>query len=59
MGTRVDRQLSFLIEADKLKKVERRSILMDGSRNENSAEHSWHVRWRRWRWPSTPVSRWM
>jgi len=42
-NARVDRQLSFLIEADKLKKVERRSILMDGSRNENSAEHSWHV----------------
>lgn len=42
-NARVDRQLSFLLEADKLKKVERRSILMDGSRNENSAEHSWHV----------------
>ena len=42
------RQLDFLIEADKLKGVERRSILMDGSRNENSAEHSWHVALAAW-----------
>lgn len=37
------KQVKFLCEADFLKKVERRSFLLDSSRNENSAEHSWHV----------------
>lgn len=36
-------RIRFLTEADKLKGVMRRSPLMDGSRFENSAEHSWHV----------------
>lgn len=36
-------QLQFIIEIDKLKGVLRRSYLMDGSRRENSAEHSWHL----------------
>lgn len=35
--------VKFIIEADRLKRVERRVSLMDGSRLENSAEHSWHV----------------
>lgn len=34
---------AFLDEADRLKGVERSSVLMDDSRPENSAEHSWHV----------------
>ena len=34
---------AFLNEADRLKNVERASALMDDSRAENSAEHSWHV----------------
>lgn len=29
--------------ADKLKSVERASLISDGSRHENSGEHSWHV----------------
>ncbi|MBK4214634.1 HD domain-containing protein [Paracoccus caeni] len=33
----------FLCEADRLKSVDRASVLMDLSRAENSAEHSWHV----------------
>lgn len=33
----------LLIELDKLKSVYRKSYLTDGSRNENSAEHSWHL----------------
>jgi len=37
------KQLSFIIEADKLKEVYRKSLLMDASRNENDAEHSWHL----------------
>lgn len=36
-------QLAFLREVDKLKSISRRTSLMDGSRQENSAEHSWHI----------------
>jgi len=35
--------MAFLAEADKLKNVTRRTPLTDGSRLENSAEHSWHL----------------
>jgi putative hydrolase of HD superfamily len=34
---------SLLIELDGLKSVYRKSYISDGSRNENSAEHSWHL----------------
>lgn len=40
---RLARQIDFLIEMDRLKGVVRRSPLADGSREENSAEHSWHL----------------
>jgi putative hydrolase of HD superfamily len=40
---RLARQIAFLIEADKLKSVTRRTPLADASRAENSAEHSWHL----------------
>lgn len=43
MTERLDAQIAFLGEADKLKSVLRASRLHDGSRFENSAEHSWHV----------------
>ncbi len=33
----------FLAEADRLKSVDRRSRLIDDSRLENSAEHTWHA----------------
>jgi putative hydrolase of HD superfamily len=36
-------QLDFVLDADRLKHIERRSRLADGSRRENSAEHSWHL----------------
>lgn len=35
--------VQFLMELDKLKSVERRTRLLDNSRQENSAEHSWHL----------------
>ncbi len=35
--------IAFLNEADRLKCVDRANVLMDNSRPENSAEHSWHV----------------
>jgi putative hydrolase of HD superfamily len=40
---RLDRQFRFLLELDKLKRVERQNVLSDYSRRENSAEHSWHL----------------
>jgi putative hydrolase of HD superfamily len=40
---RLSHQIGFLVEADKLKRVERRTPLTDSSRRENSAEHSWHL----------------
>lgn len=43
MTKRLDSQIAFLREADKLKSVLRASRLVDTSRRENSAEHSWHV----------------
>lgn len=40
---RIDAQMAFLNEADKLKSVIRATTLCDGSRKENSGEHSWHI----------------
>jgi putative hydrolase of HD superfamily len=40
---RFNKQIEFILEADKLKHTLRRTILMDRSRRENSAEHSWHI----------------
>lgn len=43
MSDRIARQFAFLAEADRLKTVDRANVLLDLSRPENSAEHSWHV----------------
>jgi len=40
---RLSRQIEFLVEMDKLKNVVRQTLLVDGARQENSAEHSWHL----------------
>lgn len=40
---RMSEQITFIVELDRLKSVLRRSMITDGSRNENSAEHSWHL----------------
>ncbi|MEE8121516.1 MAG: HD domain-containing protein [Anaerolineales bacterium] len=40
---RFDQQIRFILEIDKLKSVIRQSYLLAGARQENSAEHSWHV----------------
>ncbi|CAN5330878.1 HD domain-containing protein [soil metagenome] len=40
---RLKRQLDFIVELDKLKRILRQTLVMDGSRQENSAEHSWHL----------------
>ena len=43
MTDRLEQQIAFLNEADKLKSVVRATTLCDNSRYENSAEHSWHL----------------
>ena len=40
---RLDKQIAFLLEADKIKNVFRRTYNADLQRKENSAEHSWHL----------------
>jgi putative hydrolase of HD superfamily len=40
---RLQQQIEFMLEIDKLKHISRRTILTDRSREENSAEHSWHI----------------
>ena len=40
---RFRRQIEFMLEIDKLKNILRKTILIDRSRRENSAEHSWHI----------------
>ena len=40
---RFQKQIEFILEADKLKNTLRRTIITDKSRRENSAEHSWHI----------------
>jgi putative hydrolases of HD superfamily len=39
----IRRQLAFLSELDRLKSVIRQSPLINRTRRENSAEHSWHL----------------
>ena len=40
---RLQQQMEFIQEVDKLKKIGRQSYLTDSSRKENDAEHSWHL----------------
>lgn len=40
---RLDQQLTFTAEIDKMTSILRRTILIDKSRRENDAEHSWHI----------------
>ncbi|MHA2378907.1 MAG: HD domain-containing protein [Candidatus Thorarchaeota archaeon] len=40
---RLEQQLRFIVEIDKLKKIVRQSALVDRSRQENDSEHSWHI----------------
>lgn len=41
--SRLEAQIAFVLELDRLKQVLRQTVLLDGSRQENSAEHSWHL----------------
>jgi putative hydrolase of HD superfamily len=40
---RLKKQIDFIVEIDKLKHILRRTVLIDKSRRENDAEHSWHL----------------
>ncbi len=39
----MDSDVKFLLELEKLKSVYRKSYIIDKTRQENSAEHSWHL----------------
>ncbi|MCI8797415.1 MAG: HD domain-containing protein [Dorea sp.] len=43
MDKRIERQLAFSLEIDKVKNVFRQTHLSNSGRNENDAEHSWHM----------------
>ena len=40
---RLDQQLKFSAEIDQMTQILRRTLLVDKSRRENDAEHSWHI----------------
>jgi putative hydrolase of HD superfamily len=42
-GRRLAQQIDFILEIDRLKSIVRRTPLLDRSRQETDAEHSWHV----------------
>lgn len=46
--SRLEQQLNFVKEIDKLKRVQRKSFVSGSRRLENSAEHSWHVAMMAW-----------
>ena len=41
--TRLEQQIRFITEIDKVKNIFRQTYLADGKRKENDAEHSWHI----------------
>lgn len=43
MNDKLEKQLQFIIEIDKLKNILRRTKLIHADRYENDAEHSWHL----------------
>ena len=43
MDNRLQQQMEFILEVDKIKNIGRQTYLSDGQRKENDAEHSWHL----------------
>ncbi|WP_066630075.1 HD domain-containing protein [Labilibacter marinus] len=43
LASRFQQQLSFITEIDQLKQIIRQTLLLDSSKQENDAEHSWHM----------------
>ncbi|GAB6988851.1 HD domain-containing protein [Paenibacillus pini] len=48
MSERLQQQIEFIREVDKLKSVLRQSYIMDQTRRENDAEHTWHITLMAW-----------
>lgn len=40
---RLEQQIDFILEVDKLKSITRQTYILDGERKENDSEHSWHL----------------
>ncbi len=40
---RLRKQIEFLVTIDRMKEILRRTVLIDKSKRENDAEHSWHL----------------
>lgn len=43
MNKRLEQQIQFILEMDKLKNIFRQSYIIGTGRKENDAEHSWHL----------------
>jgi putative hydrolase of HD superfamily len=43
MNERLEKQIRFILEVDKLKEVFRQTVCTQSRRSENDAEHSWHL----------------
>lgn len=43
MEKQLVKDMDFIVEIDRMKSIIRQTGLMDGSRRENDAEHSWHI----------------
>ena len=43
MEDRLEKQIAFIREIDKEKFIQRMTLLTDGKRRENDAEHAWHL----------------
>lgn len=43
MCDRLKKQIDFILEVDKAKEIFRRTLISNGERYENDAEHSWHL----------------
>lgn len=43
MNDRIDKQMAFALEIDKVKNIFRQTHLSNNGRRENDAEHSWHM----------------
>ncbi|HHV46867.1 MAG TPA: HD domain-containing protein [Tissierellia bacterium] len=43
VSERLKKDMDFIIELDKMKSIMRQTTLIDGSKREDDAEHSWHI----------------
>lgn len=43
INERLKKDMEFIVEIDKMKSILRQTSLMDKSKRENDAEHSWHI----------------